>query len=222
MEQADRCRYVERYERRLEEHGYSPQALGWGKHGRQEVRFSVLAKDVLEAPESSVLDVGCGFADLYDFLTERGWRGDYTGIDIVPALLRVARQRHPDLDLRELDISEDPDSLGTYDFVIASGVFNAKLAKGDNRSHILQSLEVMTRHARVAVSADFLTAYLALQAPADWHTEPEWLLSQVRQFNRRLMLRCDYMPYEFALILLRDDRISERKVFEGLEEQIRR
>ena len=61
----------------------------------------------------SVLDVGCGFADLYDHLRGRGWEGRYRGLDIVPGLLDVARRRHPSLDLQEADIA-------TYDPARAS------------------------------------------------------------------------------------------------------
>jgi SAM-dependent methyltransferase len=39
---------------------------------------------------SNVLDLGCGNARLLSFLTERGWRGGYTGLDSSPELLRIA------------------------------------------------------------------------------------------------------------------------------------
>jgi len=213
----DRLDYIERYEKRLKEFGYSPAALGWGVHGRQEIRFQVLAEAALAAPESSVLDVGCGFADLYDFLTDHGWKGQYTGIDIVPGLLRIARERRPGLDVREADITDEGASIGEYDFVISSGTFNAALPSGDNASHIETALRRMFSHARKAVCVDFLSSYVDFQKPGAHHTDPAWALATCKRLTRRVALRHDYMPYEFSVFLLRDDRISERNVFQEFE-----
>jgi SAM-dependent methyltransferase len=218
MEEADRRDYIERYERRLGRFGYSPKALGWDTRERQEARFSVLAAYALHIPESRVLDVGCGFADLYGFLQRHGWHGAYTGTDIVPGLLDVARQRHPGLDLREMDVTAPAADLGVYDFVIASGVLNARLPSGKNPAHIREMLTVMHRHARTAVCVDFLSSYVDFQEPGNWHTEPGWVLGVAREMSRRLLLRHDYLPYEFALFLFADDAVSAHRVFRGFED----
>lgn len=222
MDQEDRRDIVKRYGERLNQHGYSPQTLGWGQHGRHEVRFEVLTEQALKAPRSSVLDYGCGFADLYDFLQERGWRGKYTGVDIVPDLLTIARRRRPELDLRELDITDDDVQLGNFDFVISSGVFNAKLKIGDNREYISRSLRTLHGAARTALSVDFLSTYVDFQKPGAWHTDPEWALSQAKLLSRRISLRQDYMPYEFAITIFKDEAISERNVFEAFERRLTR
>lgn len=219
MKTEDRLDYVQRYEKRLQEFGYSPVTLGWGVNGRQEVRFSVLAELALRMPESSVLDVGCGFCDLYDFLDKQGWQGRYTGIDIVPGLLEVARQRHPDLDVRELDITDESVPLGEdeYDFVISSGALNAALPSGGNELHIEVALRSMFRRSRYAACVDFLSTYVDFQKPGAYHTDPSWALAAAKRLTRRVLLRHDYMPYEFSLFLFRDDAISERRVFRSFE-----
>ena len=220
MKTEDRLDYVLRYEKRLQEFGYSPATLGWGVHGRQEVRFSVLAELALRMPHSFVLDVGCGFCDLYDFLANRGWQGRYTGIDIVPGLLEVAKRRHPDLDVRELDITEESAPLDSYDFVIASGAFNAALPSGNNQSHAEAALRNMYRCSRYAICVDFLSTSVDFQKPGAYHTDPGWALATAKRLTRRVLLRHDYMPYEFALFLFRDDAISERNVFQSFEDQL--
>jgi SAM-dependent methyltransferase len=216
----DRLDYVQRYEKRLQEFGYSPATLGWGVNGRQEVRFSVLAELALRMPQSSVLDVGCGFCDLYDFLDKQGWQGRYTGIDIVPGLLEVARQRHPDLDVRELDITDESVLLDEYDLVISSGALNAALPSGGNEVHIEVALRGMHRRSRYATCVDFLSSYVDFQKPGAYHTDPSWALAAAKRLTRRVLLRHDYMPYEFSLFLFRDDAISERRVFQGFEVEL--
>lgn len=222
MKTEDRLDYVQRYEKRLQEFGYSPETLGWGIHGRQEVRFSVLAEFALSMPKSSVLDVGCGFCDLYDFLSKRGWQGRYTGIDIVPGVLDIARQRHPDLDIRELDITDNSFPALVYDFVISSGAFNAALPSGGNKAHIEAALRSMHERCRLAICVDFLSSYVDFQKPGAHHTDPAWALAAARHLTRRISLRHDYMPYEFALFLFCNDAVSERNVFQRFEDKLAR
>ena len=206
MDRLDRADYVERYERRLREHGHSPEALGWGKLGREHVRFQVMAEVVREVGAASVLDVGCGFADLYDHLLQQGWDGDYCGIDIVPGLLAEARRRHTAIDLQEADIrAYDPPQGAAFDLVVASGVFNARLKTEDNRAHIARSVERMYALCRRAVCVDFLSTYVDFERPEAWHTDPAWALELGHGLSKRLRLRHDYLPFEFALTVYRDD-----------------
>ncbi len=220
MNAEDRLDFVRRYEKRLQELGYSPATLGWGTHGRQEVRFAVLAEFALRDDGSSVLDVGCGFCDLYGFLKSQGWRGRYTGIDIVPGLLGVARQRHPGLDVREIDITDPTILLDEYDFVISSGVFNAALPSGTNESYIEASLKRMLQLSRQATCVDFLSSYVDFRKQGAHHTDPCWAFALAMRMTRRVILRDDYMPYEFSMFLFRDDSISDRRVFQSFEKKL--
>lgn len=210
----DRQAYIDRYESRLRQFGYAPETLGWGKKGRQETRFAVLSAEIIQHPEASVLDVGCGFADLHEFLTQHGWRGRYTGIDIVPSLLDIAKQRHPGVDLRCVDLGNfSADSA--YDYVVASGVFNAKISAEDNLRYIRRSLVRMFKIARIAVCVDFLSTYVDFKDPIAWHTDPSWALTVAKELSKRVALRHDYMPFEFSLFVYRDQEISNRNVFAG-------
>ncbi|PKL77169.1 MAG: class I SAM-dependent methyltransferase [Candidatus Melainabacteria bacterium HGW-Melainabacteria-1] len=213
MHPDDQANYQMRYRARLARYGYAPESLGWGHGGRQEIRFSVLAEGLLANPNTSVLDVGCGFADLYDYLVARGWSGSYTGLDLVPELLDVARARHPQLELHAGDLASFASGKTTYDYVLASGIFNARLQQMTNEAHIEASLGHMLALARVAVCADFMSTWVDFQHPEAWHTDPVWLLQIARRLSRRLELRCDYMPFEFALTLYRDDSCTARQVF---------
>jgi SAM-dependent methyltransferase len=44
------------------------------------------------APASNVLDLGCGNGRFLRFLSERGWRGSYTGLDSSARLLQLATE----------------------------------------------------------------------------------------------------------------------------------
>ena len=82
----------QRYRQRYEDHGYSPRTLGWNKD-RQAIRFQSLSS-LFDLKDASVLDIGCGFADLYTFLKDNDQApADYLGIDLVPELTEEAIRR---------------------------------------------------------------------------------------------------------------------------------
>ena len=211
MNEKDLNEYIKRYTDRFNEFGYSPETLGWGKNSKQNIRFSVLAKDAI-IENASVLDVGCGFADLYLYMRAKGWKGNYHGIDIIPVLLDEAKKLYPEIKLENKDISED--QIKGADYVIASGIFNAYLKDESNESHIEKSLIKMFELCNKAVCVDFMSTYVDFKKEGSWHTSPEWAFSVAKKISKRVILLNNYMPYEFTLIFFKEDRI-ENSVFKA-------
>ena len=206
MRDVDRAAYVKRYSERLERFGRSPEALGWGSGGREHVRFAVLADAIRSCGARSVLDVGCGFADFHDYLAASGLEVAYRGIDIVPSVLAEACARDPGLDLAEVDVCDYPVTPeNRFDAVVASGVFNARLAGEDNLVHIERSVTRMFELAERVVCVDFMTTAVDFQRPEAWHTDPAWAIGLAQRLSRRFSLRNDYMPFEYTLTIHRDD-----------------
>src|SRR5688572_22597370 len=70
---------------------------------------------------SSILEVGCGNGDLLASL--KGRRA--VGIDVSTAAIDQARQLHPQLDLRVVDVERDPLPEGPFDVVVLSDTIGA-------------------------------------------------------------------------------------------------
>ena len=106
------------------EFGATPQGTKQNNVETQKLRFSRLVKEIIQEPSpSSIHDVGCGICDLHEYLNELGFRHYYSGTDIVPEMIREAKLRFPDADLREasfLDLNEND----KFDFIVSSGTFN--------------------------------------------------------------------------------------------------
>jgi SAM-dependent methyltransferase len=100
--------------------------LDWENRECQEIRFSIL-KDFIEdnhLTDFTLLDVGCGLADLYDYLNRFDIHDNYTGIDILPQMIDLAKQQHPNLRLIAGDIFTDDVFSEQFDIVYSSGIFN--------------------------------------------------------------------------------------------------
>jgi SAM-dependent methyltransferase len=212
MQLIDREASVERYRGLLQKLGPIPQALAWGPQPGPAVRFSILWQELRHHPEASVLDVGCGFADLCSYLRAQGWRGEYRGVDIVPESIAVARERHPGADIRVRDIVADPPQEPA-DFVYESGIFNFRLPSGNEKEHAQAMIQTMFRLARKAVVCDFLSTYVDFQRPEGCHWDPDFVLRTARTLTKRIRLHMDYLPYEFAVVLWKDDTLGPNRAF---------
>jgi ubiquinone/menaquinone biosynthesis C-methylase UbiE len=211
----DKEQYIKRYIKRYKRYGYSPLSLGWGKGGRQDLRFRVLS-EVGILYDSSVLDVGCGFGDLFNYLKKQGWRGDYVGLDIVDDLLTEARKQFPEIEVRNIDILTNKFD-NQFDYVVSSGIFNARLYEEDNYDYIFRMLKKMFEISKIGVAVDFMSSYVDFKHTTAFHAEPEVVFSLMRKLSKRIILRHDYMPYEFAVYIYKNDEISLGNIFVGSE-----
>jgi SAM-dependent methyltransferase len=224
MKPADREDLVAFFRNLLEQHGPVPQALDLGLRPRQDVRFGVLGALLESRTNASVLDVGCGLGDLCGFLRAKGWNGKYVGIDIVPELIDNARKRFPNEDFRVLDLAAQvaespPDQLPGLeaDFVYESGIFNYTLPSRTELANANTMLSAMFSACRVAVVCDWMSSFVDFVKPGTCHWSPETVLIMSRRLTRRITLRMDYLPFEFAVTLWKDDDLDERGVFAALK-----
>ena len=75
-------------------HGASSSlALGWRVIGDQQIRFEALAA-MANLDGKTILDAGCGYGDLFAFLTERYTLVHYYGVEQIPEMLDEAARRY--------------------------------------------------------------------------------------------------------------------------------
>lgn len=197
-----------RYKDRLSRYGYSPKSLGWDK-GKQDVRFEILTSQY-DLEGKRVLDIGCGFGDLVTTLEKKCSSFSYLGIDLVPELIEIAQKMHPQencrfmaLDFLDADIGE------TFDYAIASGTFNFKLEKGDNYEFVYSAMKKALDVCTDGLAFDFLSDKVDYTYEITFHYSPEKILSLAYTFSRNVILRNDYMPFEFSVFIFKDDSFSK-------------
>jgi SAM-dependent methyltransferase len=199
------------YRAEFEKHGVDSRSLHIPKQRQQSVSFQVLTE--IETPfRGRVLDVGCGFGDFLAFAKERRLDVRYTGVEIVPEFLEVARARHPEADLRAVDLLLDP-LEERWDWVVLSGTLNFRLREGDTAEYVRRMLRRMFELAERGVAANFLSTRVDYQKPDAHHSDPAELLRFALALTPRAALRHDYMPYQFTLYAYRDARIGDQSIF---------
>jgi SAM-dependent methyltransferase len=201
LDPKDRSWMLARYDARLEQFGDDIRTLGSGTEERRRMRFDVLRQAGI-TDGSSVLDVGCGFGDLFGYLTAAGVHVQYLGVDINPKLLDIARHKHPSAIFRNADILLD--DLARVDYVVASGIFNLALQSGDNYDYAGRMMRRAHELARRAVAMDFQTSYVDYRVADIFYYEPERVLALAKGITKRVTLRHDYPLYEFCVYLFPD------------------
>ncbi|MGC4088852.1 MAG: bifunctional class I SAM-dependent methyltransferase/glycosyltransferase family 2 protein [Polyangiaceae bacterium] len=87
------------------------------QHGSFRAYYAAQVRELLGTlvlPSSRVLDVGCGHGDLLASIAPR----NSIGIDVSPEMIEGARRRHPELDLRVVDVERDPLPEGPFDVIV--------------------------------------------------------------------------------------------------------
>jgi len=200
MDIHDKILIQERYKDRLRQHGPGIKALASGTEERRAIRFDVLTEIGIQEGDS-VLDIGCGLADFFAHLTNKGINVRYTGIDIVPELVEAARVTYPNLDLQVRDLQDEPFLESSFDYVVCSQVFNLHLGGGKNDELVKDMLRIMFRIARRGVAVDLLTSYVDFKQEQLHYYRPEEIFSYAKQLTRRVTLRHDYPLFEFCIYL---------------------
>jgi SAM-dependent methyltransferase len=201
MNQNDLKNLIDRYSRRFESFGYDPRTLGWDK-GKQMVRFELLTSQI-DLRGKRILDIGCGFGDLNIFL-KLCYNDDYeyVGIDPVPKLIECGRKMfvRPGVQFHCGDFLSENFS-GDFDYAIASGVFNYKLAFEENYDFIKSVMQKAFALCREGLAFDFLSDKVDYRHEHTFHSSPERILSLAYGLSRNIILRNDCMPFEFAVFI---------------------
>lgn len=190
---------IQRYHRTMiERHGpESSFALGWRHETDQLVRFEALA-GIGDLNGHTVLDAGCGYADLYPFLKSR-YPGllNYTGIEQMPELLAGAKNRFPELDLKSADFMRD--TLPVCDYVLASGSLNYDTGEKD---YIFRAIQTLYEASRMGFGFNLLKHLLGKGALIAYN--PAVILLYCQSLAPKVVLIDGYADEDFTILMYRN------------------
>jgi SAM-dependent methyltransferase len=195
----DSARIAQYYDALVARYGDDPRSVDAPSPEALEVRYRALA-EVAPLSGKSVLEVGCGFGGLGHYLRARHEDVRYTGIDVSPGLIRLGREVHPELELREDDLLE-LEGEALHDVVLAQGIFYLLGEGAEARTQEL--VERMFRLAREAVAFSAISTWAARQDPDEYRVDPVRLLEFVQHLTGFVVLRHDYHPGDVTFYLYR-------------------
>jgi len=196
------------YQKLFDEYGVSPQSVGWGsKKGKQSIRFDVLCK-IGDLSNSTILDLGCGFGDLFGYLDYQKIKVNYHGIDINENLVSMGKKIYPKASLEYRDF-EKKKFTKKFDWVIASGI----TSHGSTYSHLTNIIKEMFRICKKGCSINFVSDNVDYKSKNLFYSSPEKIVSITKLITNRFVLKHDYMPYEFTLYLYKNNKKTQNHIF---------
>jgi SAM-dependent methyltransferase len=194
------------FDKRIQEHGASPRGSDWNSETSQNTRFDQLLK-VVEAQSFSLLDYGCGYGALADYIATKGFEANYYGYDILESAIATARQAHAEKPRRAF--FTDRSQLPVCDYTVASGIFNFRGEQSfeDWTGYVLGVLHEFDQLSRRGFSSNFLTKYSdADKMRTDlYYADPMFLFDYCkRNFSKNVALLHDYRLYDFTLVVRKD------------------
>ncbi len=129
------------YSKKIMVNGPSFLGVDWGSEDGQIIRFRQLVKHLERGPETTLIDYGCGYGALIDYLQEVGYEGKYRGFDISAEMIAQAKNLYGGNP--KLTFCSDTKDLEPADYTVVSGVFNVRMEtpEDDWLCYILKTIE---------------------------------------------------------------------------------
>lgn len=204
MKKAKVRRIREHYERRVDETRPGYDILDWSSRESQHIRFEVLLRVLRQnftaAERPRLLDVGCGLADLAEYLGREHCDVVYAGADITHKVLGEARRRRPACDLLQADVfAAPPFRPHTFDALYCSGVFNLKL--GNNDEFVVRAIGALVALSRRLVVVNMLHRRTRHPYPHCHYFDPETIVRGVERAGLAIDIIDDYLENDFTLVV---------------------
>lgn len=200
------------YQASFEINGFSPESVLWTEE-KQKIRFDALISE-FNLENKSILELGCGFGDINKILQKRYKKYEYFGIDLVEEFINVAKNFYNNDSI----IFECGDFLNRklkkkYDYVIESGIFNIKLKDMDNYDFIETSIKKAFELCNEALAFNFITERVNFKDDDFYYINPEKVLEIAFRYSRKVVLKSDYLPFDYTVIIYKDDSYNENGIF---------
>lgn len=192
--------------KRIEQHGASPRGVDWNSDESQKTRFDQLLK-VVEMSSFSILDYGCGYGALADYMEQKGFHAQYYGFDILESAIEIAQRTQNGKPNRTFFTNDG--ELPVCDYLVASGVFNVR---GDQSSetwtnYVIDYLHRFNDLSRKGFASNFLTKYSDTDKMRSdlYYADPLFLFDYCkRTFSKNIALLHDYRIYDFTILVRKD------------------
>ena len=189
---------------KLDFFGATPQGADWNSEASQLTRFEQLFQICDPATRFSIIDYGCGYGALIDFLVKKGCDFTYYGYDLLEEMVLKARELHETKS--NCTFTSQESELEIADYAVESGIFNIRLdySYDEWTGYVIQILGKMNNLSRRGFAFNLLTSYSdpPYMKPHLYYADPCFYFDYCkRHFSRNVALLHDYNLYDFTILV---------------------
>lgn len=168
------------YKNQFKKYGPTLNGVGWSKKKKSTKRYKVLLKILKFKSKKkifSILDVGCGYGKLIDYLP-KNFKYNYTGIDIVQDMIEYAKKKNQskNCNFYKKDILK---ITKKYDFIICNGVFTLKnnLNEKKMREFVLKCLNKFNKHSNIGFSFNLMSEIVDYKSNILFYPDKDFIIN---------------------------------------------
>jgi SAM-dependent methyltransferase len=205
VSQIEKAKEIKAYfQEKLDLYGPTPQGVDWNSSLAQELRFDQLLKVCGPSRKFSILDFGCGYGALADYMRKKGLDFEYFGYDFMESMISKARENHKENP--EYIFLSDESKLPQVDYALECGIFNLKpeLSFEKWTLYVLDVLNTLNHISSRGFSMNFLTKYSdpEYMKPHLYYADPCFMFDYCKtHFSRNVALLHDYNLYDFTILV---------------------
>ena len=194
---------------KLETFGATAKGVDYNGEQARQIRFAELVKIINPVSPFSIIDYGCGYGAMFEYLNEKDWEFDYYGVDLIEKMVIAGREKY--VDFSNVHFTTDEKELSVADYLVAAGIFNIKLESPYDKwqDFICETLPRMNALCSKGFSFNMLTKYSDADRMAErpdlFYGDPLFFFDFCkRNFSRNVALLHDYGLYDFTILVRKD------------------
>lgn len=191
---------------KLEAFGTTAKGVDYNGEQARQIRFAELVKIIKPAQPFSMIDYGCGYGAMFEYLNEKDWQFEYYGVDLIEKMVIAGREKYKDFSNAHFTTEEK--ELPVSDYLVAAGIFNIKLESpyGEWQDFICETLPRMNALCSKGFAFNMLTKYSDADRMAErpdlFYGDPLFFFDFCkRNFSRNVALLHDYGLYDFTILV---------------------
>ena len=199
----------EYFTEKLETFGATAKGVDYNGEQARQIRFAELVKIINPAKPFSVIDYGCGYGAMFEYLHAKGWDLDYYGVDLIEKMILAGREKYKNFP--NAHFTTDEKQLPVADYLMAASIFNIKLESpyDEWQDFVCKTLPRMNALCSKGFSFNMLTRYSdadrMAQRPDLFYGDPLFFFDFCkRNFSRNVALLHDYGLYDFTILVRKD------------------
>jgi SAM-dependent methyltransferase len=212
MKPSDYTEVIGYYEDCLTRHGSGGQANNWKNDEVANTTYDAMLGVVRPTSRQvKLLDFGCGLADLYRRIEQRGLTHiDYTGLDLSQKYIDEAKRNHPGLKLFCADILADTSAVSQFDYVVANGVFTRRhtLSVSEMTDHVQRVLTRLFAKTSIGMAFNTMSQCVDFEGEALYHPRFSDIADFIfKNLSRHFVIHNDYETYACTYYVYRSPSV---------------
>ena len=201
---------IDNYSENHRQFGYGARALEMPSD-RRTIRYYELLKnfpDYNNKEKISIIDLGCGYGDLVDYLDYLELNYNYIGVDLCDSFLNFAKKKYAGRDniiFVKRNFFENDYEEYEFDYAVSSQTFNSLYSNKENNMDVIQkTMKYAFLKCKKGIAFNFVTNKVEYKKKNVAYHSVEELVSFSYSLSNSIVLDNSCMPFEATICILKD------------------